>query len=113
MSQSYLPIFIKVKEKVLKSKVYDYLRTIPKGKVTTYGKIAEYLGNNNLCRVVGNILHNNPDPDLNPCYKVVSSLGKLSTHYAYGGIREQRRRLEEDGIVVNDDKLDLKKYLFR
>ena len=47
----------------MKEKVYEFLRTIPKGKVVTYGQIAEYLGNKKLARVVGNILHNNPDKD--------------------------------------------------
>ena len=46
---------------VMKEQVYEYLRIIPQGKVVTYGQIAEYLGNKNLARVVGNILHNNPD----------------------------------------------------
>ena len=45
----------------MKEKVYKYLTNIPKGKVVTYGQIAEYLGNKKLARVVGNILHNNPD----------------------------------------------------
>lgn len=45
----------------LKEKVYHFLTTIPKGKVVTYSQIAEHLGNKRLARVVGNILHNNPD----------------------------------------------------
>lgn len=40
-----------------------YLATIPKGKVVTYGQIAKYLGNKNLSRAIGNILHKNPDKD--------------------------------------------------
>lgn len=36
----------------MKEKVYEFLTTIPKGKVVTYGQIAEYLGNKNLSRVV-------------------------------------------------------------
>ena len=62
----------------MKQKVYDYLKTIPKGKVVTYGQIAEYLCNKNLSRVVGNILHINPEPINQPCYKVVNQKGELS-----------------------------------
>ena len=58
---------------VMKEQVYEYLRIIPQGKVVTYGQIAEYLGNKNLARVVGNILHNNPDENKYPCYKVVDN----------------------------------------
>ena len=45
-----------------------------------------------------------------PCYKVVASEGSLSHGYAFGGIEEQRRLLERDGIVVKRDKVDLKAY---
>ena len=57
----------KMQEEILK-----YLLTVPKGKVVTYGQIAEFLGNKNLSRAVGNALHRNPDGDKYPCYKVVN-----------------------------------------
>lgn len=97
----------------MKEKVYEFLRTIPKGKVVTYGQIAEHLGNKQLSRVVGNILHSNPDKDKYPCYKVVDRNGKLSEHYAFGGIEKQKDRLEEEGIAVIDYKVDLEKYGMR
>ena len=95
------------------NKIYDYLTTIPKGKVVTYGQIAEYLGNKYLARAVGNILHKNPDGNKYPCYKVVNSKGKLSSAYAFGGIEAQKLRLEADGIMVTDYAVDLEKYLHK
>lgn len=94
----------------MKDKVYEFLITIPKGKVVTYSQIAEYLGNRNLCRVVGNILHNNPEPTKYPCYKVVNNKGELSKNFGDGGIEVQKQRLLEDGIEVVNYKVDLKKY---
>ena len=94
----------------MKEKAYEFLTTIPKGKVVTYGQIAEYLGNKRLARVVGNILHSNPDGDKYPCYKVVDSKGNLSKSYAFGGIERQKERLENDGITVKNYKVDLDKY---
>lgn len=94
----------------MKEKVYEFLRTIPKEKVVTYGQIAEYLGNKKLARVVGNILHNNPNENKYPCYKVVNGNGNLSKHFAFGGIERQKEKLEKDGIVVNNYKVDLDKY---
>lgn len=94
----------------MKEKVYEFLRTIPKGKVVTYGQIAAYLGNKKLARVIGNILHNNPDEDKYPCYKVVDGNGNLSKHFAFGGIEKQKERLERDGIIVNNYKVDLDEY---
>ena len=95
------------------NKVYDYLTTIPKGKVVTYGQIAEHLGNKRLARAVGNALHKNPDGDKYPCYKVVNSKGQLSPAYAFGGIEAQKRRLEADGIEVTDYAVDLERYLYK
>lgn len=94
----------------MQQKVYAYLLTIPKGKVVTYGQIAAALGNPKLARAVGNALHQNPDPDKYPCYKVVSAAGKLSKNFAFGGMEGQRQRLEAEGIRVENDRVDLKKY---
>jgi O-6-methylguanine DNA methyltransferase len=97
----------------LNTKVYKYLQSIPKGKVVTYGQIAEDLGNKNLSRVIGNILHINPDPIKYPCYKVVNYKGELSKNFGDGGINIQKERLEKDGIIVNNYKVDLKIYQYK
>ena len=91
----------------LKLKVYEYLRTIPKGKVVTYGQIAEHLSDKHLSRVVGNILHVNPDPDYYPCFRVVNREGLLAEHFGDGGKDGQKRRMERDGIEVINYKVDL------
>lgn len=91
-------------------KVYEYLLKIPNGKVVTYGQIATYLGNPRLARVVGNILHNNPDEDKYPCYKVVNAKGRLAPSFAFGGMDKQKEKLQADGIEVYDDMVDLSKY---
>ena len=96
----------------MEQKVYDFLTTIPKGKVVTYKQIAEFLGNKNLARVVGNILHNNPNENKYPCYKVVNSKGMLSKQFAFGGIENQKRKLENDGITVINYQVDLNKYKY-
>lgn len=95
----------------MKEKVYAYLKTIPKGKVTTYGRIAAGLGNIHYAQVVGNILHDNPDPSRYPCHRVVNSKGKVAEHYAFGGGAAQRKRLEAEGIVFDENgTVNLKKY---
>ncbi len=96
----------------MQEKVYKYLMTIPKGKVVTYKQIAEYLGNARLARVVGNILHNNPNELKYPCYKVVNSKGKLASNYAFGGIQKQKEKLESENIEVINNRVDLKKYKY-
>ena len=78
------------KENELSKKVYEYLTLIPKGRVVTYKQVAEYLGNKGLARVVGNILHKNPDGDKYPCYKVLNSKGELAENFVFGGKEIQR-----------------------
>ncbi|MBR1676500.1 MAG: MGMT family protein [Clostridia bacterium] len=95
-------------------KVYDYLKTVPKGKVVTYGQIARAIGSPRSSRAVGYALHANPDPENIPCYKVVNRDGKLSSAFVFGGINIQKFLLNRDGIEVSDDyTVDLEKYLFR
>ena len=95
----------------MKEKVYAYLKTIPAGKVTTYGRIAAWLGNKHYAQTVGNILHDNPDPFQFPCHRVVNSKGRVARHYAFGGAQAQRQRLEAEGIVFEENgTIDLKKF---
>ena len=95
----------------MKDHVYAILKTIPAGKIMTYGQVAERLGNKNLARTVGNILHDNPDPANIPCHRVVNTKGKVAEHYAFGGAEAQRAKLEAEGIVFEQNgRIDLKKY---
>lgn len=102
-----------VKSDALAQKVLAYLTTIPKGKVVTYKQVAEHIGNKGLARVVGNILHKNPDGEKYPCYKVLNSKGELARSFVFGGINVQKERLEKDGIEVIDGKVDLNIYQWR
>lgn len=97
----------------LSQKVYEYLTTIPKGKVVTYKQVAESLGNKGMARVVGNILHRNPDGDKYPCYKVLNSKGELAEAFVFGGKEIQKERLENDGIKVINYKVDLSIYQWK
>jgi O-6-methylguanine DNA methyltransferase len=100
-----------MKNKFDKQKLYDLLTQIPRGRVATYGSIAEKLGNKAWARAVGNALHRNPDGEKYPCYKVVSSSGRLSEAYAFGGVDEQARYLASDGVEVREYRVDLQIYL--
>lgn len=96
----------------MKEQVYQYLLTIPKGKVVTYKQIAQFLGNINYSRVVGNILHKNPNENKYPCYKVVNSKGALSKNFAFGGIERQKEKLESENIEVINYRVNLEKYQY-
>lgn len=91
-------------------RIYEAVKTIPKGHVATYKQIAELAGDKNMSRAVGNALHKNPDPDNIPCFRVVNSKGELSGAFAFGGSKVQRKLLEADGVEVVNGRVDLSKY---
>ncbi len=91
-------------------RIYKAVKKIPRGRVATYGQIAELAGDKKMARAVGNALHRNPDPDSIPCYRVVNAKGELSGAFAFGGAKVQEELLKAEGIKVTDGKVDLKKY---
>jgi methylated-DNA-protein-cysteine methyltransferase related protein len=93
-----------------RQQVYDLLRTIPKGKVTTYGRIAKKLSMPTP-RLVGKILHMNTNPESYPCHRVVFSDGSLAKGYVFGGEGKQREILEREGILFTENKVHLTAHL--
>ncbi|MBR6406420.1 MAG: methylated-DNA--[Lachnospiraceae bacterium] len=91
-------------------RIYEAVKKVPKGKVATYGDIAALAGNPRMSRAVGNALHKNPDPSAIPCHRVVSSAGKLSGAFAFGGPDVQAKRLRAEGVEVRDNRVDLSEY---
>lgn len=91
-------------------RIYEAVKKIPKGKVATYGQVAQMAGDKKMARAVGNALHKNPDPENIPCFRVVNSKGELAGEFAFGGQGAQAKLLIEDGVEVVDGKVDLSKY---
>lgn len=94
-------------------KVYEYLLTVPRGKVVTYGQIARAVGSPRSARQVGFALHRNPRPVVIPCHRVVNRDGRLAPAFAFGGVEVQTALLEEEGVEVADGCVDLEKYMWR
>lgn len=94
------------------SLLYEFVAQIPKGKVSTYGRLATLTDLHS--RQVGKLLHRNPDPQAIPCHRVVNSVGRLASAYAFGGASAQRERLQQEGVVFlkNSWQVDLQKSLW-
>ena len=83
---------------------YDLVRQIPNGYISSYGAIAEALGDKIASRAVGRMMNQNPNADNMPCYKIVHSDGKLG---GFGlGIDDKIRRLKMDDVFVKDGKIN-------
>jgi O-6-methylguanine DNA methyltransferase len=91
-------------------RIYEAVKKIPKGRVATYGQVAELAGDRKMARAVGNALHRNPDPDNIPCFRVVNARGELAGSFAFGGAEVQEKLLAAEGIEVVDGRVDLEKY---
>ena len=94
-------------------RIYEAVKKIPKGRVATYGQIAELAGDRKMARAVGNGLHNNSDPDHIPSHRVVNSKGLLAGGFAFGGEEVQARFLREEGVEVIDGRVDLERFGIR
>ena len=94
-------------------RVYEQLKKVPKGKVTTYKKLAEQLGTK-AYRAVGSALKNNPYAPEVPCHRVVKSEGKVGGFMGQDSGKEVATKivmLRNEGVDVLGGKVDLKKYL--
>lgn len=74
---------------------------IPRGYVSTYGRIARHLGNSSAFRAVGSALAKNPFPLVIPCHRALRSDGRLGGFQ--GGLAMKRRLLEMEGVRFRGD----------
>jgi methylated-DNA-protein-cysteine methyltransferase-like protein len=79
-------------------RVHALVCRIPRGKVATYGQIAELLGAPRAARIVGWAMHGNPHGRRVPCHRVVQQGGSLSPNYCIGDPGRQRRLLTREGV---------------
>lgn len=91
--------------------VYEVARQIPKGRVTSYGAIAAYLGVKSSARMVGWAMNSCHKAGI-PAHRVVNRMGMLSGKAHFGGNRMQKL-LEKEGIKVeNDCIIDFQKHFW-
>ena len=94
-------------------RVYEIVRQIPEGKVTSYGAIAKALGAARSARMVGwamNVSHNLEDV---PAHRVVNRIGMLSGKHHFEGTNLMQQLLENEGIkVVENQIIDFEKHFW-
>lgn len=99
--------------------VYAVVRRIPRGKVTSYGRVAKMLGAPNAARAVGYALRALKDKKDDPAYadvpwqRVVNSQGRISIVNRDSGPERQAELLRAEGVEVSEDlRIDLDAYLW-
>ena len=99
--------------------VYAVVRRVPRGKVTSYGRVAQMLGRPRAARAVGYALNalkakkEQPTSEKVPWQRVVNSQGRISIVNREHGAQYQAELLREEGVVVSQDlRIDLDIYLW-
>ena len=86
-------------------KVYDLVRRIPFGRVTTYGALAEFLGRKGSARMVGYAMNKAHIYEDVPAHRVVNRNGLLTGKFHFSPPELMEQLLENEGIEVNNDKI--------
>ena len=92
--------------------VYEVVKLIPKGRATSYGAIAKYLGSAKSSRMVGwamNAAHSKPEI---PAHRVVNRNGLLSGKAHFGDPTRMQELLEAEGVAVKNDQIQNFKVVF-
>lgn len=97
----------------LKSKVYQFVKLIPEGRVVYYGMVASFVGTD--ARTVGWILSGmrEDEYDLIPWQRVVGKQGSIPADKLGFKGKLQRELLEKEGVEFVDDLVDMKRFLMR
>ena len=94
-------------------KVFEVVKQIPHGRVTSYGAIANYLGSRGSSRMVGwamNASHHSPEQI--PAHRVVNRIGLLTGKYHFGSPYMMEQLLKNEGAVIEDDLIVNFKEMF-
>lgn len=101
------------KERTFRERVLDIVKSIPEGKVTNYGTVALLAGKPGAARQVGGILYGLRDQDGDvPWQRVVNVAGGIST-FKVGTGELQVALLQSEGVVVKDERVDMKVFAWR
>lgn len=93
-------------------RVYKVVAKIPRGKVTTYGAIAEACGIRSAARTVGWALNGTKESGL-PCHRVVNRHGALTGKIHFGDMKLMEELLRSEGVQFDDDNcVVMKKFLW-
>lgn len=93
--------------------VWDVVRAIPRGRVATYGQVAQRAPFPCNARFVGYALHALPEGSRVPWHRVINAQGRISFAPRSAPWREQRRRLQAEGVVFIADAVDLARFGWR
>jgi methylated-DNA-protein-cysteine methyltransferase-like protein len=87
------------------NRVYEIVKQIPEGRVTSYGAIAKALGSGHSARMVGWAMNASHSQEGIPAHRVVNRNGQLTGKHHFPGTNLMQQLLENEGIEVIDDQI--------
>ncbi len=90
--------------------LYLALMSVPAGCVITYGQLAALAGLPGAARLAGTVLCGLPEHTELPWHRVINAQGKISLPEDSAGYKEQKKRLEAEGVNFTNNKINLKIY---
>jgi methylated-DNA-protein-cysteine methyltransferase-like protein len=98
----------------LRARIYEVVEMIPAGRVATYGQVAALAGLRGHARQVGYALHALRPGSAIPWHRVVNARGAISLRVRARPDREQRQRLETEGVEFDEaGRIDLSRFRWR
>lgn len=94
-------------------RVFEVVKLIPNGKVTSYGAIARYLGSPGAARMVGWAMNQSHlQPEFIPAHRVVNRVGLLTGKHHFSGTTIMQELLENEGAIIEGDRITNFKEIF-
>jgi methylated-DNA-protein-cysteine methyltransferase-like protein len=90
----------------LYARIYEIVRLIPAGRVSSYGAIARYVGSPSGARMVGWAMNkSHAQKEYTPAHRVVNRIGMLSGKHHFPGENVMQELLESEGVVILKDQI--------
>lgn len=88
------------------NQVYQVVRLIPAGRITSYGAIAKFIGSPQSSRMVGYAMNgSHSQKEFVPAHRVVNRLGLLTGKHHFAGAHTMQELLQSEGAIIEDDKI--------
>lgn len=92
------------------ARIIAAIKRIPRGKVCTYGNVADVAGLPRRARLVGTVLRNTPSSRGVPWFRVINASGRISFPLGSDAYARQRKHLEDEGVDFVGGRVDLNRY---
>jgi len=90
--------------------IWQIVASIPKGRVATYGQVANMAGYPNHARYVGTTLKQLPKNTTLPWFRVINAKGEISFPINSEAYKKQKELLELEGVMLNNNKISMKRF---